>query len=194
MHFQRVFVTLACAGFVLLPPGAGKESPGFCRKVIEFLHAEKNLQEIEIPKEIEGVASVPLFVTLRKGIRTRGCAGSFQPFSSSLSKELTRFAVAAAVQDRRFRPVTAKELKDLSITVAFLGDLISVSSLSHFNPLVHGLLLRKGGAEGVVLPGEAKTVSYAVRLACANAGVSDASGASFFLFPCILFSDTPSSE
>jgi MEMO1 family protein len=61
-----------------------------------------------------------VFVTLEKEGRLRGCIGdlvSRAPLYSGVLKN----AVAAAVEDPRFRPVTEGELGDLTITISVLG-------------------------------------------------------------------------
>ncbi len=92
------------------------------------------------------------FVTLNgPDGRLRGCIGTIVP-NSSLYESVIRNAVAAAIHDPRFKPVSTDELKGLSIEVSVLSPLVPISDPSAIVVGRHGLYLEKGGASSVFLP------------------------------------------
>jgi len=92
------------------------------------------------------------FVTLNgPDGRLRGCIGTIVP-NSSLYESVIRNAVAAAIHDPRFKPVSKDELKGLSVEVSVLSPLVPISDPSAIVIGRHGLYLEKGGASSVFLP------------------------------------------
>jgi MEMO1 family protein len=98
-----------------------------------------------------------VFVTLEKEGRLRGCIGdlvSRAPLSSGVLKN----AVAAAVEDPRFRPVTEGELGDLTITISVLGYPTRVKVdqpeqyLQVLRPGQDGVILAYQGRRSTFLP------------------------------------------
>jgi AmmeMemoRadiSam system protein A len=92
------------------------------------------------------------FVTLheRSTGDLRGCIGYIEPLFP-LAETVTRAALAAALHDRRFAPVTAAELPGLVIEISVLSppqpirpDAIVVGR--------HGLIISAGGRSGLLLP------------------------------------------
>ncbi|NGZ29536.1 MAG: AmmeMemoRadiSam system protein A, partial [Magnetococcales bacterium] len=97
------------------------------------------------------------FVTLTKRGQLRGCIGSLQAYRP-LSVDLLQNAMAAALRDSRFSPVTAGELADIAIEVSLLtkpepfpyenaDDL-----LQRLKPGVHGVILNFQGNRATFLP------------------------------------------
>jgi AmmeMemoRadiSam system protein A len=62
------------------------------------------------------------------------------------------FAVAAAVEDSRFQPVTARELPGLRIEISVLSPMERVPNADSIQPQVHGVLVRRGRHQGLFLP------------------------------------------
>ena len=62
----------------------------------------------------------PLFVTWTTGKNKnlRGCIGTF--LSDDLEKNLNNFSLVAALKDRRFSPISAKEIPHLNVGVSLL--------------------------------------------------------------------------
>lgn len=91
------------------------------------------------------------FVTLHGGDgELRGCVGLMRS-DRPLLETVARMAVAAAVEDGRFEPVTAAELDDLSIEVSALSPLEPIRP-EDVEVGRHGLLIGHGGRRGVLLP------------------------------------------
>jgi len=131
----------------------------------------------------------PIFITLVKNGKTRGCAGSFIPIYNSLEESIVNFTVIAATQDIRYPPVKFEELNEIVIKITFPEKPVSVNNPFTINPLTEGLIIKKEGKEGVVLPGEAKTVDYAIKIGLNNSGIKDLNGVSFYKFKGISFSE-----
>jgi len=91
------------------------------------------------------------FVTLhgRDG-ELRGCVGLLRS-DGSLLETVARMAVAAAVEDGRFDPVTAAELRELRVEISALGPLEPIRP-EDVEVGRHGLLVSYGSRRGVLLP------------------------------------------
>lgn len=91
------------------------------------------------------------FVTLWKHGELRGCIGSTEP-DHPLWETVEIVACGAAFHDPRFFPVTKEELKDIAIEVSVLSELAPVKSIDEIVIGTHGLVIRKGGSQGLFLP------------------------------------------
>jgi len=92
------------------------------------------------------------FVTLH-GARAgelRGCVGMMRS-EEPLVRTVARMAVSAAVDDGRFEPVTATELRGLQIEISALGPLDPIRP-EDVEVGRHGLLISHRGRRGVLLP------------------------------------------
>ena len=91
------------------------------------------------------------FVTLHGGDgELRGCVGLMRS-DRPLLETVARMAVAAAIEDGRFEPVTEAELDGLSIEVSALSALEPIRP-EDVEVGRHGLLVGHGGRRGVLLP------------------------------------------
>jgi hypothetical protein len=91
------------------------------------------------------------FVTLHGGGGDlRGCVGLMRS-DRPLLETVARMAVAAAIEDGRFEPVTEAELEGLSVEVSALSPLAPIRP-AEVEVGRHGLLIGKGGRRGVLLP------------------------------------------
>ncbi|MBM4272566.1 MAG: AmmeMemoRadiSam system protein B [Deltaproteobacteria bacterium] len=92
-----------------------------------------------------------VFVTLKKKGELRGCIGRIIA-DEPLCKLVGAMAIAAALSDRRFTPVTADELEEITIEISVLTPLKEVSDASEIVTGRDGVLLRKDGHSAVFLP------------------------------------------
>lgn len=90
------------------------------------------------------------FVTLKKNGELRGCIGYSEPVEP-LGRAVIDVAIYAAVRDPRFEPVTAGELQKLKIEISVLTPLHKIAPAKVVVGR-HGLLIRKGGRSGLLLP------------------------------------------
>ncbi len=100
-----------------------------------------------------GALAVPrgAFVTLRIRGELRGCVGTFTP-AGSLSSTVARMAVAAAVDDPRFPPVSPDDLDELDVHVSVLDPLRRMRDLSELQVGRDGILVQLGWHRGALLP------------------------------------------
>lgn len=96
---------------------------------------------------------VPLgaFVTLEKDHNLRGCMGTFEP-DEPLFKVIQDRAIASATKDKRFSPVSQKELSELSIEISILSPRKKIDSWREIELGVHGVVIEKGNKSGTFLP------------------------------------------
>ena len=91
------------------------------------------------------------FVTLKKHGDLRGCIGYIQP-RKPLYQAVLENGVNAAVNDRRFRPVTPQELEQLEVEVSVLTKPRPIATADEFRVGEHGIILSKDGRRAVFLP------------------------------------------
>ncbi|HUT29216.1 MAG TPA: AmmeMemoRadiSam system protein B [Sedimentisphaerales bacterium] len=91
------------------------------------------------------------FVTLKKNSHLRGCIGDIFP-QRPLYRSVITNALNAAVNDRRFMPVTKDELGGLTIEISALTPPEPVDSYEKIRIGTDGVVLRKDGRSAVFLP------------------------------------------
>jgi AmmeMemoRadiSam system protein A len=91
------------------------------------------------------------FVSLHRRGMLRGCIGYVEAVSP-LANAVQDMALSAAFQDPRFEPLTADELQDLDIEISVLTPFEKISDPDRIEVGRHGLMIRKGGASGLLLP------------------------------------------
>ncbi|HOK56926.1 MAG TPA: AMMECR1 domain-containing protein [bacterium] len=143
----------------------------------------------EVNSILNSIPSKSIFITLTKNGKTRGCAGSFIPIYNSLGESVINFTIIAATQDIRYNPVKIEEIDEIIITITFPERTVCIENPYMIKPLKEGLIIRKDGKEGVVLPGEAKTVEYAIKIGLRNANLNNLNGAIFYKFNGSSFSE-----
>ncbi len=91
------------------------------------------------------------FVTLDKNGRLRGCIGYVQAVKP-LAETVAEMSLQAALHDPRFAAVTSDEVGDLEIEISVLSPLVSVVDIAEIEVGRDGLVVRAGGASGLLLP------------------------------------------
>ncbi|MBP6307833.1 MAG: AmmeMemoRadiSam system protein A [Burkholderiaceae bacterium] len=97
------------------------------------------------------------FVTLTRDGQLRGCIGSLQAHRS-IQADVQANAVAAAMRDPRFAPVTAGELDRIAVEVSLLSaaERLQFSgeaeALAQLRPGIDGLIFECGAARSTFLP------------------------------------------
>ncbi len=98
-----------------------------------------------------------VFVTLQSHGALRGCVGSLFA-ARPLIEDVRRNAVAAALRDSRFSPVSGEELDGLEIEVTELSEPVPMrftseaDALAQLRPGEDGVVLRWGGRRATFLP------------------------------------------
>ena len=116
-----------------------------------------------------GVAALPVsslaelaepaatFVTLTQNGRLRGCVGSLEAHRP-LADDVAENAVAAAFRDRRFAPLSARELPRTRVEVSLLTPpepfpvCSEADALARLRPGIDGLILNCGHRRATFLP------------------------------------------
>lgn len=128
------------------------------REAIECALNKKELPELELsamPQRLQEQGAS--FVTLTLEGNLRGCIGALQA-SQPLALDVQEHAVAAAVEDYRFRPVSSQEVPALVIEISCLSpsqELVYASPsdlLAKLRPGVDGVVLRRGFQRATFLP------------------------------------------
>lgn len=130
-----------------------------------------------------------LYLSLVRGGVTRACVGHPGPPRGTLAECVRALAEAALASDPRHPPLRRDELATLRIVLAFAGAGGPVADPMSVDPGREGLLV--GGARGHIafLPGEARTVAWALREA-RRVGVLDATQpGEFTRFPVVTITE-----
>ena len=114
-----------------------------------------------------------VFVSLKKNGNLRGCIGTFIPTQENIAQEIIKNAISAAVDDPRFSPVNASELKELTISVDVLSAPEEVKDISQLDPKKYGVIVSSGYKKGLLLPDleGVDTVEYQIDIARRKAGI-----------------------
>ena len=97
------------------------------------------------------------FVTLTQAGQLRGCIGSLEARRPLLA-DVQANAVAAALHDPRFSPLSASELDATQVEVSVLSTMQALrftsepDALAQLRPHVDGIVLACGGRRGTFLP------------------------------------------
>ena len=104
----------------------------------------------DYPQEQNLLEPAGVFVTLRCRGRLRGCIGHVGS-DTSLVEVIARCAKAAAREDPRFDPVTARQVTEIDIELSVLSNPEDVAP-SEVKAGQHGLVISKGWRRGILLP------------------------------------------
>lgn len=124
------------------------------------------------------------FVSIKKNGQLRGCVGTITPTEPDLASEIIRNAVHAAVKDPRFAPVTLDELPGLTLSVDVLTPPEKISDASQLDPKRYGLIVKKNGKQGVLLPDieGVDSVKEQIRICKRKAGLPEDEPVEFYRF------------
>jgi AmmeMemoRadiSam system protein A len=109
----------------------------------------------ELPKSL--VDQGATFVTLTKRGALRGCVGALEAYQP-LAEDVREHAVAAALQDYRFPPVSPDEVPELKIEISRLTTPEGLeyqgadNLLGQLRPGIDGVILRDGFRRATFLP------------------------------------------
>ncbi len=138
------------------------------------------------------------FVSLHeKGGALRGCIGYVEPVKPLL-ETVTEMAVACATRDPRFYPVTPDEFLDLDLEISVLTPPREIHDSGEINVGEHGLMIRKAGFSGLLLPQVATECGWDriqfLRETCRKAGLEPDAwkdpSAKLYIFSAQVFSES----
>ncbi len=122
------------------------------RQAIEAVLQNKPLPEVNEAEISESLKmSCGAFVTLTEEHKLRGCIGRFLS-DKPLYRIVQEMAVASALHDLRFDPVTLKELTEVEIEISVLTPLKPIDSIDEFELGKQGIYMVKGDRSGTFLP------------------------------------------
>ena len=137
-----------------------------------------------------------LYVTLVGHNGTRACVGSVAPMRGTLPAAVAALAVDALSADRRRPAIRRDELDSLRIVIAFAGPAEPIADPRLVDPSREGLIV--GGADVAVafLPGEARTIAWALREARRIGALRPNESASYRRFAAVVIQEPrpPSAE
>ena len=115
------------------------------------------------------------FVTLRKRGELRRCIGRFES-DLPLDRTVAEMAVAAAIHDPRFPPLTGDALGEIEIEISVLSTLTRITDFGQIRVGEHGLVVSRGPHRGVLLPQVATEEGWDretfLGMTCRKAGLS----------------------
>ena len=150
------------------------------------------------PEFSSGVLNEPhgIFVSIHKGRNLRGCIGNVHP-AAPLYRSAAECAIAAAVGDPRFMPLTLAELPLVDFEISILSAVERIENIGEIEIGIHGLLISKKGARGLLLPQVAPAYGWdrekLLQETCRKAGLKSddwKEGAAIYRFCALVFGET----
>jgi AmmeMemoRadiSam system protein A len=139
-------------------PSTGEYSAAERRWLLQLAH--HTIRAGVIGRAVDSSASTPAtnhlhqprgaFVTLHENGQLRGCIGSITAYAP-LDETVRDMALAAALEDPRFQPVSEDELDRLQLEISVLTPMFAIAP----EDVVvgrHGLMISHGGHRGLLLP------------------------------------------
>jgi hypothetical protein len=122
------------------------------------------------------------FVTFFSGKRVVACSGGFRPRTSDLGREIESNIRQALQMDPRARGIDRRTALSVEVLITFPGEPRPVSSYKAIDPNREGLFVESDRFGVAIVPGEAKTASWAYREALRRLGATDPSAVRLFVF------------
>lgn len=91
------------------------------------------------------------FVTITINGKLRGCIGNIRAVNP-LWETVKMMAKEAALNDPRFYPITARDIKNIEIEISVLSPFKLINNLNEIKVGKHGLFIKKGFYQGLLLP------------------------------------------
>jgi|SRR5215212_1261067 len=107
-------------------------------------------RDYELDEDLKRPSGVFVTLNSRDG-ELRGCIGSIQPIAP-LHEAVSSSAIHAAFHDPRFPPLMADELPSTHIEISVMGPIEPVENLDEIVVGRDGLIVRRGGNAGLLLP------------------------------------------
>ena len=88
--------------------------------------------------------------------------GSLVPQRANLYEEISHWTTMAMMHDRR--AILPRHRVQYAVIISFIDGVEPVAHPHEINAIQHGILVRQRGREELVLPGEAFTTAYALKM------------------------------
>ncbi|MGC8766081.1 MAG: AmmeMemoRadiSam system protein A [Brevinematia bacterium] len=123
------------------------------RLSIESIFNSSLKQELEKQKKIVEKIGIHggVFVTLTKNKELRGCIGYIYPIKP-FPQLVVDAAISSATKDPRFDPLEKEEINQIEIEISILSEPKKIESISEIEVGKHGLIVRRGPFQGLLLP------------------------------------------
>mmetsp|Transcript_8647 Transcript_8647/g.10952 ORF Transcript_8647/g.10952 Transcript_8647/m.10952 type:complete len:205 (-) Transcript_8647:457-1071(-) len=112
-----------------------------CEYCFDVLHAHFEGRGPPVPRFPTG-SQCPMFITWNtstpNGLQLRGCIGTLSPIRLS---SMTDYVHSSAFNDRRFEPISAREVASLHCSVSLLVQYEDASDAYDWEVGVHGILI-----------------------------------------------------
>jgi AmmeMemoRadiSam system protein A len=116
-----------------------------------ILETVSSLRLPDLPPAVGRLADpAAAFVTLRYNGRLRGCMGRTDAVHA-LAETVVQCAITAALQDPRFRPLSAEEIAGLEIEISVVSELRPACP-EGIELGIHGIVVSRGASRGLLLP------------------------------------------
>lgn len=118
---------------------AEKKHAKFCFQMLKWHLNNHSTSEAKPTLLNSDDISTAMFITWNKSPQKllRGCLGTLNPIP--LVEGLEHYAISAATEDSRFKPVTLEEIPFLSVSVSFLGNFEEIGEWSDWTIGKHGI-------------------------------------------------------
>ncbi len=133
---------------------------------------------------------VGVFITAMDKRKVRVCVGVFTPTEPTLGKEVIHQCNRLIIDDPRHPPLSPYELEQLRFVIAFTGDPTPIEKPEEIDIWRKGILMRWNGRESVLLPGEAKTLSWGLRELRRQIQIPTGEIAAYASFPVVTLEET----
>jgi hypothetical protein len=136
-----------------------------------------------LPAEMAEPAAV--FVSLHTGDgQLRGCRGTIAPTQPNLAEAIIHTAIASAIDDPRFPPMTTAELPGLDVKVDVLSPMEPVTDMSKLDEKIYGVFIQSGYRRALLLPDIAlvDSVPHQLELVRRKAGLGPDEPAELYCF------------
>lgn len=122
------------------------------------------------------------FVTFFSGKRVIACSGGFLPRTPDLGREIEANVRQALHLDPRALRIDRKTAREARVLITFPAEPRPVASYHAVDPAREGLFVENDRFGVAIVPGEAKTASWAFREALRRLGEKDAESVRIFAF------------
>ena len=146
----------------------------------------------KIPKKVPELQELPqigFYISLMKGPNVRVCIGGFTPFSNSMENAINDLAGRVTYGDTRTRPLSLIEMGELSIVLSFVGPLREIANPFAIDFTREGLYVSQDHRNGVLLPGETRTIEYGLRRLMKQTGIDSKRPCRYASFDVVVFDE-----